>query len=222
MRDINKYIDQTLLKPDATKVDIVNFLNDALQHGFYALVVNSCWVPLVRERLSKATRLCSVVDFPLGASNTQTKVFAAEELVKQGVHEIDMVLNIGRLKDKDFKYVGKEIKAVAAACQGRILKVIIETCMLDDEQKKAAANIIRESGAHFVKTSTGFSRAGAKIEDVRLLREAVGPDFGVKASGGIRNYRQAVEFVNAGANRLGTSSGIQIMKEAGRAGTDDL
>ena len=218
---MNKYIDQTILKPDATKNDIVNFLNEAVKHDFYAVVVNPCWVPLVREKLPPTMRLCSVVDFPFGASNTETKVFAAEELVKQGCHEVDMVLNIGRLKEKDFRYVGKEIKAIAAACQGRILKVIIETCMLDDEEKIAAANIIRESGAHFVKTSTGFAREGAKIEDVRLLRGAVGPDFGVKASGGIRTYLQAVEFVKAGANRLGTSSGAQIMKEAGSPGTDN-
>jgi deoxyribose-phosphate aldolase len=218
MKDINRYIDQTILKPDATTADVLNFLNEALKYDFCALVVNPCWVRLVREKLPRAARLCSVVDFPLGASDTGTKVFAAEALVKQGCDEVDMVLNIGRLKDKDFKYVGKEIKAVATACQGRVLKVIIETCMLDDEEKVAAANIIKESGAHFVKTSTGFAREGAKIEDVRLLRGVVGPDFGVKASGGIRTYAQAAGFVKAGANRLGTSSGVQIMKEASGTG----
>lgn len=213
MEKLNEYIDQTILKPDATSKDILGLLDSVKAYNFYAAVVNPCWVPLASEKLPAGTKLCSVVGFPLGASITETKVRAVELLVKLGCHEIDMVLNIGKLKDKDFKYVGKEIKAVAAACQGRILKVIIETCFLDQDEKISAARIIQESGAHFVKTSTGFAREGAKIEDVRLLRGAVGPDFGVKASGGIRTYEQAVSFIEAGASRLGTSSGVQIMEQ---------
>jgi deoxyribose-phosphate aldolase len=215
MDNLSKYIDQTILKPDATETDILNFLQGVIRYRFFCAVVNPCWVPLVIAELPEGIRVCSVVDFPLGASSTKTKVCAADDLVKQSCHEIDMVMNIGKLKEKEFKYVGEEIRAVSAACQGRILKVIIETCLLNQEEKVAAAKIIQESGAQFVKTSTGFAADGAKIADVRLLRATVGRDFGVKASGGIRSNAQAVEFIKAGANRLGTSSGVQILKEAG-------
>jgi deoxyribose-phosphate aldolase len=215
MDNLSKYIDQTILKPDATETDILNFLQGVIRYRFFCAVVNPCWVPLVIAELPEGIRVCSVVDFPLGASSTKTKVCAADDLVKQSCHEIDMVMNIGKLKEKEFKYVGEEIRAVSGACQGRILKVIIETCLLSQEEKVAAAKIIQESGAQFVKTSTGFAADGAKIDDVKLLRATVGRDFGVKASGGIRSNAQAVEFIKAGANRLGTSSGVQILKEAG-------
>jgi deoxyribose-phosphate aldolase len=214
MKNIGKYIDQTILKPDATKEEIVSFLLGVVKYQFFAAVVNPCWVPVVGAQLPHDIKLCSVVGFPLGASRTKVKVCAAEDLVQQGCHEIDMVLNIGKLKEKDYKYVGKEIKLVAEACQGRVLKVIIETCLLEKQEKVAAANIIKESGGQFVKTSTGFSREGAKVEDVELLRATVGPDFGVKASGGIKTYAQALQFIKAGANRLGTSSGVQIVEQA--------
>jgi len=214
MDNIGRYIDQTILKPDATKGDILHFLSGFVKYRFFAAVVNPCWVPLVSTQLSHEVKLCSVVGFPLGASSTKVKVCAAEDLIQQGCHEIDMVLNIGRLKEKDYKYVAKEIKSVSEVCQGRVLKVIIETCLLEKQEKVAAANIIKESGGQFVKTSTGFGREGARIEDVRLLRGTVGPDFGVKASGGIKTYTQAMHFLKAGANRLGTSSGVQIMEQA--------
>jgi deoxyribose-phosphate aldolase len=214
VENLRKYIDQTILKPDAAEADIRNFLEDVIEFRFFAAVVNPCWVPLVSTELPEGIRVCSVVGFPLGASSTRAKVCAADDLVKQKCHEIDMVMNIGKLKDKEFRYVGKEIEAVSAVCQGRVLKVIIETCLLSQEEKITAAKIIQESGAQFVKTSTGFAAQGAKIDDVRLLRATVGRDFGVKASGGIRTYTQAVEFIDAGANRLGTSSGVQIMKQA--------
>jgi deoxyribose-phosphate aldolase len=214
MKNIGEYIDQTILKPDATKEDILHFLSGFCKYGFFAAVVNPCWVPLVKAQLSHEVKLCSVVGFPLGASSTKTKVCAAEDLVQQGCHEIDMVMNIGKLREKDYKYVAKEIKSVSEVCQGKVLKVIIETCLLAKQEKVAATHIIKESGAQFVKTSTGFGREGAKIEDVRLLRTTVGPDFGVKASGGIKTYVQALQFIEAGANRLGTSSGVQIMEQA--------
>lgn len=214
MERLNKYIDQTILRPDATQDDILKFLETVREHRFYAAVVNPCWVPLVRARVPEGVKVCSVVGFPLGASTIQIKVCAAEDLISMGCDEVDMVMNIGRLKDRDFKYVGKEIRTVAQACQGRVLKVIIETCLLEEQEKVAATNIIRESGAHFVKTSTGFSKKGAELEDVKLLRSLVGSDFGVKASGGIRTYDQAVQFLGAGADRLGTSAGATIM--AGR------
>ena len=216
MENMRKYIDQTILRPDATEADIRNFLEEVIECGFFAAVVNPCWVPLVRNELPKSIRLCSVVGFPLGATSTKAKVYAAEDLVRENCSEIDMVMNIGKFKDKAYEYVGKEIKAVSAACADKVLKVIIETCLLSQEEKVAAAKIVQDSGAQFVKTSTGFSRQGAQVDDVRLLRQTVGRDFGVKASGGIRTYDQAIQFISAGANRLGTSSGVEIMKGAGQ------
>jgi|UniRef100_A0A7V3RHE4 deoxyribose-phosphate aldolase len=212
MKDINRYIDQTILRPDATKDEILKFIEGVKRYNFYSAVVNPCWVELLKRELPEGIKVCSVVGFPLGATTTKAKVYATEELVKLGCDEIDMVMNIGRLKSKDYKYVGKEIKAVVESAQGRIVKVIIETCLLTEEEKIASANIIKESGAHFVKTSTGFSKEGARIEDVILLRKIVGPNFGVKASGGIRDYATAVAFINAGANRIGTSAGEEIME----------
>ncbi|MEO0141814.1 MAG: deoxyribose-phosphate aldolase [candidate division WOR-3 bacterium] len=213
--NINRFIDQTILRPDVKKDEILKFVEGIKKYNFYAACVNPCWVEIVRKELPGDIKVCSVVGFPLGATTTRTKVFEAEELVKMGCAEIDMVMNIGRLKDRDFKYVGKEIKAVVEAGAGRVIKVIIETCLLTREEMIAAANIIKESGAQFVKTSTGFSKEGARIEDVRMLRKVVGPNFGIKASGGIRDYKTALEFINAGANRIGTSSGEKIMEEAG-------
>jgi deoxyribose-phosphate aldolase len=214
MEQLNKYIDQTILRPDATVQDIQDFLKGVIEYRFCAAVVNPCWVPLVGAELPDGVRLCSVVGFPLGASSTKAKVYAAGDLIEEGCQEIDMVMNIGMFKQKAFKDVGGEIGAVARACQGRILKVIIETCFLETDEKATAAKLVQDSGAQFVKTSTGFATEGAKPDDVRLLRATVGRDFGVKASGGIRTYKQAVEFINAGANRLGTSSGVQIMRES--------
>jgi deoxyribose-phosphate aldolase len=207
MQDLNKYIDQTILKPDAREKDIREFLEGVNRYCFCAAVVNPCWVELVRKNLAGETKVCSVVGFPLGSSSTEVKVFEVEDLVRMGCDEIDMVMN------RDFKYVGKEIKAVVEAAQSRVVKVIIETCLLTDEEKIAAANIIKESNARFVKTSTGFSRQGAQVEDVRLLRKTVGPDFGIKASGGIRDLGTALDLIRAGANRLGTSAGIRIMEQ---------
>jgi len=214
MKEINKYIDQTILKPDATKDDILKFLIGVKKYRFFSAVVNPSWVEIARKELPEDIKICSVVGFPLGASTTKAKVYATEELIRLGCDEIDMVMNIGRLKSRDYKYVGKEIKAVVESAQGRIVKVIIETCLLTEQEKIASANIIKESGAHFVKTSTGFSKEGARIEDVKLLRKIVGPNFGIKASGGIRDYATTVEFINAGANRIGTSAGEKIMEGA--------
>lgn len=214
---LNRLIDQTILKADATNADIQKFIREVAQYKFFAAVVNPCWVPALIDGLPEGIKICSVVGFPLGASTTRTKVYAAQELINMGCDEIDMVMNIGRLKDKDFKYVGKEIKAVAEVIAGKVLKVIIETCLLDREEKIAAANIVRESGAHFVKTSTGYSTQGAQIDDVKLLRSIVGANFGVKASGGIRTYEQAQEMITAGANRLGTSSGAAILEAASKS-----
>lgn len=213
MKEIRLYIDQTILKPETTQNEILEFLKEVEKFKFYAAVVNPCWTELARSNLPKEIKICSVVGFPLGASSTEAKVCACADLIKKGCDEIDMVMNIGKLKGKNYKYVGKEIKAVVEAAQARVVKVIIETCLLDDEEKRAAANIIKESRAHFVKTSTGFSKTGARLEDVRLLRQVVGPDFGVKASGGIRTYSDVMKFIEAGANRIGTSAGAKIIEE---------
>jgi deoxyribose-phosphate aldolase len=211
MENLNKYIDQTILRPSATKSDIMDFLHDVERYSFYAGVVNPCWVSFARKVLSPHIKVCSVVGFPLGASSTRTKVFATGDLIGAGCDEIDMVLNIGQLISKDFKFVGEEIRAVVDAADSRIVKVIIETCLLDDELKKTAARIIMDNGAHFVKTSTGFSREGAYLKDIHLLRQIVGPEFGIKASGGIRDHIFALELIKAGTNRIGTSAGVQIV-----------
>ncbi|UCG92565.1 MAG: deoxyribose-phosphate aldolase [candidate division WOR-3 bacterium] len=214
MKELNKYIDQTILKPEVTEKEISSFIEEVIQYKFYAACVNQYWVPLVRKQLPRDIKVCSVVGFPLGASSTQIKVYEAEQMAKIGCDEIDMVMNIGRFKGKDYKYVGKEIKAVVGAGRGALVKVIIETCLLSRDEKIAAARIIAESGAQFVKTSTGFSKGGATVEDVKLLRAVVGPHFGVKASGGIRDYTSAVALIEAGANRIGTSSGVYIVQGA--------
>lgn len=213
MKDINQFIDQTILKADATKQDILKFIAGVKKYKFFSACVNPCWVEFVRKELPDDIKICSVVGFPLGASTTKAKVYATEDLIRMGCDEIDMVMNIGRLKSGDYKYVGREIKVVVTAAENRVVKVIIETCLLTEQEKVSSANIIKESGAQFVKTSTGFSCEGAKIEDVKLLRRTVGSKFGVKASGGIRDYETALAFINAGASRIGTSAGEKIMEE---------
>lgn len=212
MKDINTYIDQTILNPDATERDIKQFLEDVKKYNFYAAVVHPCWVERADKEMPDIIKVCSVVGFPLGASSTRAKAYAAQDLVERGCDEIDMVMNIGRFRGKEYKYVAREIKTVVEACQGRIVKVIIETCLLTDEEKTAAARIIVETGARFVKTSTGFSKSGAQERDVRLLRTVVGSEFGVKASGGIRDAESAKRLIQAGANRIGTSAGVKIMQ----------
>jgi deoxyribose-phosphate aldolase len=220
MEMINNYIDQTILKPEATQQDIIAFLEGVKTYTFFAACVNPCWVRFVRAALPGKITVCSVVGFPLGASRTKAKAYAATDLIENGCDEVDMVMNIGKLKSKDYRYVGQEIRTVVRAIAGSVLKVIIETCLLTDEEKKAAAHIVVEKGAHFVKTSTGFSKRGATVGDVKMLRSIVGPDFGVKASGGIRDYASAAMFLQAGANRIGTSAGVQIMKALEGAHTD--
>ena len=220
MEAINRYIDQTILKPEATEQDIVAFCEGVKIYRFYAACVNPCWVTFVRAELPPDIKVCSVVGFPLGASSTRAKVYAATDLIENGCDEIDMVMNIGKLKSKDFRYVGQEIRTIVRAISNKVLKVIIEACLLTDEEKKAAARIIVEKGAHFVKTSTGFSKYGADLRDVKMLRHIVGPDFGVKASGGIRDYASAMMFLHAGANRIGTSAGVRIMQAQDRQHTN--
>jgi deoxyribose-phosphate aldolase len=207
------YIDHTLLKPDAARAQIEQLCAEAREHRFFSVCVNGAWVADARHFLDGSdVKVASVVGFPLGAMSSDVKRYETEVAIDDGAHEIDMVLNLARLKAGEDKYVFREIVDVVEAADERTVKVILETCLLTDEEKVRACQLVVESGAQFVKTSTGFSTAGATIADVKLLRETVGPKFGVKASGGIRDVQTALAMIAAGATRLGTSSGIAIVR----------
>jgi len=207
------YIDHTLLKPDASIAQIEKLCAEAREHRFFAVCVNGCWVAAARHFLEGSeVKVASVVGFPLGAMSSDVKRFETEVAIDDDTHEIDVVLNLARLKAGDDKYVFRELVDVVEAADERTVKVILETCLLTEEEKIRACQLIVDSGAHFVKTSTGFGPAGATVADVKLIRETVGPKFGVKASGGIRDTQTALAMIGAGATRLGTSSGIAILK----------
>jgi deoxyribose-phosphate aldolase len=215
-----QYIDHTLLAADASREQIATLCREAQEHGFYSVCVNSGQVPYAASLLEgAAVKVCAVVGFPLGAGLSDTKAFEAKQAIAAGAGEIDMVLNIGWLKDGLFDEVRDDIAAVKDACGAVPLKVIFETCLLDDAQKTRAAEICRDLNVAFVKTSTGFSRSGATLEDVALMRNVVGQGVGVKASGGVRDYATAVAMIEAGATRLGTSSGIAIVSGATASGS---
>ncbi|HHU82096.1 MAG TPA: deoxyribose-phosphate aldolase [Firmicutes bacterium] len=216
--DLNKIIDHTLLKPEATYREIEELCQEAKEYGFATVCVNPVHVRLAAKLLraceKTGVKVCTVIGFPLGAGVPLTKAVEVREAIANGATEVDMVINIGALKSGDYELVFRDIKAVVDAAAGQALtKVIIETCLLTDEEKVKACLLAKEAGAGFVKTSTGFNKSGATAEDVALLRKVVGTAMGVKASGGIRDRRTAEEMVKAGANRLGTSSGVAIMKE---------
>jgi deoxyribose-phosphate aldolase len=211
-------IDHTLLKPDATPRDILILCNQAVEFGFKAVCVNPCYIDLVRRELTGSEiKICSVVGFPLGAGSPALKAAEAGTAVQSGASEIDMVMNIGFFKGGLLSQVQDDIAAVVKTARREnhrvVVKVILETCLLNDEEKSAACRLAVEAGADFVKTSTGFGKEGATIHDVALLRKAVGPSFGVKAAGGIRDLKTALNMIKAGANRLGTSSGVSILLE---------
>lgn len=215
-----QYIDHTLLAADASREQIATLCREAKEHGFYSVCVNSGQVPYAASLLAgQPVKVCAVVGFPLGAGLSDTKAFEAKQVIAAGAGEIDMVLNIGWLKDSLFDEVRDDIAAVKDACGAVPLKVIFETCLLDDAQKTRAAEICRDLNVAFVKTSTGFSRSGATLEDVALMRKVVGQGVGVKASGGVRDYATAVAMIEAGATRLGTSSGIAIVSGAAASGS---
>lgn len=215
-----QYIDHTLLAADATRAQIATLCGEAKDHGFYSVCVNSGQVPYAASLLKgERVLVCAVVGFPLGAGLSDTKAFEARQAIAAGAGEIDMVLNIGALKEGLLDVVRDDIAAVKAACGAVPLKVIFETCLLDDAQKTQACEISRELDVAFVKTSTGFSRSGATVEDVTLMRKVVGAGVGVKASGGVRDYATAVAMIEAGATRLGTSSGIAIVSGAPASGS---
>ncbi|WP_332646964.1 deoxyribose-phosphate aldolase [Lysinibacillus sp. 54212] len=205
-------IDHTLLKADATKEGILQICEEAKKYTFASVCVNPTWVKTCAERLDGTeVKVCTVIGFPLGASTSAVKAFETKDAIANGAGEIDMVINIGALKDGDYDKVREDIKAVVDAANGTLVKVIIETCLLTDEEKVKACQLSVEAGAHFVKTSTGFSTGGATAEDIALMRKTVGPDIGVKASGGVRNLEDMQKMIENGATRIGASSGVTIM-----------
>jgi deoxyribose-phosphate aldolase len=217
--DIARYIDHTNLKPYATADDIKKLCDEAVEYNFYAVCVNPYRVKLAKDYLKEKNadvKVASVIGFPLGATPTEVKVFEARKALEDGADELDMVINIGALKDRDYEYVKNDIAEVVKVAheKGAKVKVIIETCYLTEEEKVKACELAKEAGADFVKTSTGFGTGGATIEDVRLMRKVVGPEMGVKAAGGIRTYEQALAMIEAGATRIGTSSGVKIVEGA--------
>ena len=213
-KQLAKYIDHTILKPDATAAQVLKLCDEAKQYGFASVCVNPSRIALAADAL-KGTDVtpCCVVGFPLGAIPTESKAAETAVAVKNGAREIDMVIDVGRAKDGDWAYVEADIAGVKAACGEALLKVIIETCLLTDDEKVEACKAAVRAKADFVKTSTGFSRAGATVADVKLMRETVGPDMGVTAAGGIHNRAEAEAMIAAGATRIGASSGIAIVTE---------
>ena len=210
---IASIIDHTILKPETTPEDVRKICMEALQNKFASVCVNSCYTKLVAAELRNSTvKVCTVVGFPLGAMSSEGKALETKKAIEDGAQEIDMVINIGMLKAGELDYVKKDIQSVVNAASGKALvKVIIEACLLTDEEKIEVCKISKLAGADFVKTSTGFSKWGAKIEDIRLMRETVGPDMGVKASGGVHSFEDAVNMIEAGATRIGASSSLKII-----------
>lgn len=214
-----RYIDHTLLKPDATGLEIEKLCREAMQHHFWSVCVNGSRVAQAYSIVEDSgVKVACTVGFPLGAMTKDAKRLEVEAAIDDGAQELDVVLNIGKLRDGDDAYVLRELRDIVETAEERTVKVILETCLLSREEKVRACKLVVESGAHFVKTSTGFSAGGATTHDVELLRQCVGPDFGVKASGGIRDVKVAFGMIESGATRLGTSSGVQLIQ--GVAGSE--
>ncbi|HEL2200782.1 deoxyribose-phosphate aldolase [Streptococcus suis] len=212
---LNKYIDHTILKPETTQEQVEKILAEAKEYDFASVCVNPTWVALAAESLKDSdVKVCTVIGFPLGANTPAIKAFETKDAISNGADEIDMVINIGALKTGNYDLVLEDIKAVVAASGDKLVKVIIEACLLTDDEKVKACQLSQEAGADYVKTSTGFSTGGATVADVALMRKTVGPDMGVKASGGARSYEDAIAFIEAGASRIGASSGVAIMNGA--------
>ncbi|NEZ46383.1 deoxyribose-phosphate aldolase [Clostridium niameyense] len=209
-------IDHTILKPEASQEVVERICKEAIENKFASVCINPCNVPLVAKLLEgSSVKVCTVIGFPLGATTSNVKAFETKEAIENGAEEVDMVINIGKLKDKDYDYVKKDIEAVVnAAGEKALTKVIIETCLLTDEEKVKVCEIAKKAGADFVKTSTGFSKSGAKASDIKIMRETVGKDMGVKASGGIHSYEEALDMINSGASRIGASASISICENA--------
>lgn len=219
VENLEKYIDHTVLKPESKDIDIQKACIDAKKYNFKSVCVNPTWVSYVADQLKGSeVETCTVIGFPLGANTSAIKAKEAEQAIKDGATEIDMVLNIGALKSEDYPLVKEDIKQVVqAANKQAVVKVIIETCLLEKNEKIRACEIAKQAGADFVKTSTGFSTGGATVDDVKLMRSTVGPEMGVKASGGVRTYEDALAMIEAGATRIGTSNGVALLQ--GKEGT---
>lgn len=219
-RDLAKMIDHTLIKPTATKDEVIRLCWEAQKQGFGCVVVNPTFVSLTRHMLEATdVKVCSTVGFPIGAGLPEAKAFEAQKVVELGAEEIDMVMNTSALKSKDYELVKEDVKAVLKVKKSNpnlIVKVIIETGLLTDEEKTMACRLAKEAGADFVKTSTGLLGGEATVKDIKLMRKAVGKDTGVKAAGGIRTLKQALDMIEAGANRIGTSTGVAIIEEAAK------
>lgn len=218
--EINQMIDHTILKADATQEDVARIVAEAKEYNFFSVCINPCWVAFAKEQLmNTSVAVCTVIGFPLGANTSEVKAYEAADAINNGATEVDMVINIGALKSMQYKKVLKDIQAVVEAAKDRALvKVIIETALLTEAEKIKACELAKEAGADFVKTSTGFSTSGAAVEDIALMRQTVGPEMGVKASGGIHNQAQAEAMIAAGATRIGTSAGVAIMQGTTGAG----
>ncbi|RFU65759.1 deoxyribose-phosphate aldolase [Peribacillus glennii] len=214
VNNVAGFIDHTLLKADATKEQIKVLCEEASEYKFASVCVNPTWVKYASELLKgSGVKVCTVIGFPLGANTPETKAFEVRNAIENGANEVDMVINIGAVKDRDDELVERDIRAVVEAAKGKALtKVIIETSLLTEEEKVRACELSVKAGSDYVKTSTGFSTGGATAEDVALMRKTVGPDIGVKASGGVRNAEDAQKVIEAGATRIGASAGVSIVK----------
>lgn len=211
---MNKYIDHTLLKQNATREQIITLCQEAKTYDFASVCVNPTWVSTCAEQLAGSdVKVCTVIGFPLGATTTAVKAYETKNAIDNGATEIDMVINIGALKDRHLSFVTEDIRAVKSAAGKLIVKVIIETCLLTDEEKVLACEAALNAGADFVKTSTGFSTAGATVEDVRLMKSVVGSRSLVKAAGGVRTYDDLAAMIDAGADRIGTSAGVALLNK---------
>lgn len=214
MIEINKFIDHTLLKATATEDDIIELCKEARDYHFFSVCVNSCYVPLAKKNLAGTNvKVCTVIGFPLGAMSTQAKIFETQQALKDGAEEVDMVINIGELKSKNLQKVEEEISAIKEIVGDRILKVIIETCYLTPQEIVIASELAVKAQADFVKTSTGFGTDGARMKNIDLMKDAVNGKAKIKASGGIKNLDTALSYIEAGVERIGTSSGVSILKE---------
>ena len=214
--ELNRMINHTILKPEATEAAVQKIIDEAKEYNFFSVCINPCWVAFASEQLADTdVAVCTVIGFPLGANTPEVKAYEAADALKNGANEVDMVINIGALKSQQYDHVRQDIQGIVDAAKGKALvKVIIETALLTDEEKVKACELAKEAGADFVKTSTGFSTGGAKVADIRLMRETVGPDMGVKASGGVHNAEEALAMIEAGATRIGASTGVAIVSGA--------
>lgn len=212
--ELAQYIDHTLLKPEETSAQILQLCQEAVKNKFFAVCVNSCYVAICVEQLkNSAVKVASVVGFPLGVMDIVSKSFETATAIKNGAQEIDMVIHVGALKEKNYTYVEKDIAEVVQAAQGNKVKVILETALLNDEEKKRACDLSLKAGAHFIKTCTGFGGGGATVADIQLIKSVVGTQMEIKASGGIKNYAFALDLIQAGATRLGTSAGVALINQ---------